>query len=94
MPEFADAAFKLDKGEISEPVKTQFGWHVIKVEDKRTKPPPTFDEVKPQIEKFVHAQGAGRAGAEAARRAPRSRSLHRPAPPAPTPPAPAEPAKK
>jgi peptidyl-prolyl cis-trans isomerase C len=34
-------------------VKTQFGWHVIKVEDKRTKPMPKFEEVKPQIEQFV-----------------------------------------
>jgi len=53
VPEFADIAFKLDKGQISAPVKTQFGWHVIKVEDKRIKPPPTFDEVKPQLEQFV-----------------------------------------
>ena len=53
MPEFADVAFKLDKGQISDPVKTQFGWHVIKVEDKRMKPLPNFDEVKPQIEQFV-----------------------------------------
>jgi len=53
VPEFSDVAFKLDKGQISDPVKTQFGWHVIKVEDKRAKPVPTFDEVKPQIEQFV-----------------------------------------
>ena len=53
VPEFSEAAFKLNKGEISEPVKTQFGWHVIKVEDSRIKPPPTFDEVKPQIENYV-----------------------------------------
>lgn len=53
VPEFSDTAFKLEKGQMSEPVKTQFGWHVLKVEDKRTKPAPTFDEVKPQIEQYV-----------------------------------------
>jgi peptidyl-prolyl cis-trans isomerase C len=53
VPEFADAAFKMNKGQVSEPVKTQFGWHVIKVEDKRTKPVPEFAKVKDQIETFV-----------------------------------------
>jgi len=53
VPEFSDTAFKLDKGQISDPIKTQFGWHVIKVEDKRAKPLPKFEEVKPQIEQFV-----------------------------------------
>jgi len=53
VPEFADVAFSLDKGKISAPVKTQFGWHVIKVEDKRSKPAPSFDDVKPQVEAFV-----------------------------------------
>jgi peptidyl-prolyl cis-trans isomerase C len=51
--EFAEAAFKLKKGEISEPVKTQFGWHVIKLEDRRTKPVPAFEQVKDQIEQFL-----------------------------------------
>ena len=53
VPEFAEVAFKLDKGQVSDPVKTQFGWHVIKVEDKRTKPTPTFDEVKAQIQNYI-----------------------------------------
>ena len=53
VPEFSAVAFKLGKGELSEPVKTQFGWHIIKVEDKRTKPTPTFDQVKAQIDNYI-----------------------------------------
>jgi peptidyl-prolyl cis-trans isomerase C len=53
VPEFADAAFKLDKGQISEPVKSQFGWHVIKMEDKRTKSFPAFEQVKDQVKSYV-----------------------------------------
>ncbi len=53
VPEFSKVAFELKKGGISDPVKTQFGWHVIKVEDKRTKPPPKFEEVKDQLVSFV-----------------------------------------
>ena len=47
--EFEDAAFALKKGEVSKPVKSKFGWHIIKVEDRRTKPLPTYEEVKDQI---------------------------------------------
>lgn len=53
VPEFSEAAFKLDKGQVSEPVKTSFGWHLIKVEDKRKREAPPFDQVKDQIETFV-----------------------------------------
>jgi peptidyl-prolyl cis-trans isomerase C len=53
VPEFADAAFKLKKGEVSEPVKSQFGWHIIKIEDTRTKTFPPFEQVKEQAARFV-----------------------------------------
>ena len=46
---FSEAAFKLKKGKISAPVNTQFGWHVIKLEDRRTKPTPALDDVRDQI---------------------------------------------
>ncbi|MFC3674428.1 peptidylprolyl isomerase [Ferrovibrio xuzhouensis] len=49
VPEFAEAAFKLQPGQVSEPVKTQFGWHIIKVEERRKAPPPTFEESRQQI---------------------------------------------
>jgi len=53
VPEFAEAAYKLEKGQLSEPVKSQFGWHVIRVEDKRDRVIPPFEQVKDQVEAFV-----------------------------------------
>ncbi len=51
--EFSEAAFKLDVGALSAPVKSQFGWHVIKVDEKRQKPFPPLDEVKDQIAQYL-----------------------------------------
>jgi peptidyl-prolyl cis-trans isomerase C len=46
---FEEAAFSMEKGKVSSPVQSEFGWHIIKVEDKRDRQPPTFEEVKDQI---------------------------------------------
>jgi peptidyl-prolyl cis-trans isomerase C len=54
VPEFEAAAFALEKGAYTkEPVKTQFGFHVILVEDKRPQAPPTLEEVEPQVRQLV-----------------------------------------
>lgn len=51
VPEFAEVAFSLEPGSYSkEPVKTQFGWHVILVEDRRAKAPPALEDVRDQLE--------------------------------------------
>jgi peptidyl-prolyl cis-trans isomerase C len=54
VPEFDKAAFALNAGQYTkEPVQTQFGWHVIKVEDKRVKQPPAFEQVKDQVRSLL-----------------------------------------
>lgn len=48
--EFGDAAFAMKVGEFSkEPIKTQFGYHIISLEDKRVRPAPAYDDVKDQL---------------------------------------------
>lgn len=53
VPEFADAAFTADVGEVTEPVKSDFGWHIIKVEAKRDVEAPKYEEVKERIQQSL-----------------------------------------
>ena len=58
--EFSDAMVKLGKGQMSEtPVKSQFGWHIIRVDDVREAELPKLEEVKPQISQQLQQQKMG-----------------------------------
>lgn len=58
---FGEAVLKLNKGQVSEPVQTQYGWHIIKLEDTRELKVPAFEEVKPNIEKRMQQQAIQKA---------------------------------
>ena len=49
VPQFEETAFKLKPGEMSQPIQSQFGWHIIKLEDKRQRGAPTFESIKERI---------------------------------------------
>jgi peptidyl-prolyl cis-trans isomerase C len=54
---FSDAMVKTEKGKFTpQPVQTQFGWHVIRVDDVRAAKVPSFDEVKPQLQQRMQSQ--------------------------------------
>lgn len=60
VPEFTEAMLKLKKGEMTEtPVKSQFGWHIIRVDDERQAQLPKLEEVKPQIAQQLQQQKLG-----------------------------------
>jgi len=62
VPEFANALLNLKKGEYTkQPVQTQFGWHVIKLEDMRDLKVPQFEEVKPQLQQRLQQQSIKKA---------------------------------
>ena len=60
VPEFAAAVRSLEPGKISAPVRTQYGWHIIQIQDRKSGKPPAIDSVKPQIENMLKAQIAER----------------------------------
>lgn len=49
VPEFETAVMVLEVGKVSQPVKTQFGWHIIKLNDRRSKPLPSLEDLKPEL---------------------------------------------
>lgn len=56
VPQFEAAAFKLKNGEVSDIVKTQFGFHIIKVVDHKIETSPTLEEAKPQIVELIRKE--------------------------------------
>jgi peptidyl-prolyl cis-trans isomerase D len=63
---FEDAVFSLNKGQISDLVQTEFGWHIIRVTDIKAPPKPSFEALRAQIEDDLKKQQAQRLFAEAA----------------------------
>jgi peptidyl-prolyl cis-trans isomerase C len=87
VPEFADAAFAMKKGEISEPVRSQFGFHVIKVTDRKDTATVPLETVKPKLIAFLKGRKVEEFKADLLSKA--EVKINLPEPPAPTLPDPA-----
>jgi len=61
---FSDAMIALGKGKVSDPVQSQFGWHVLKLEDTRDLKVPSYNEVKPNLTQYLQQQLVQKAIAE------------------------------
>jgi parvulin-like peptidyl-prolyl isomerase len=90
VPEFADAAFSQKVGQVGEPVRTQFGWHVIKVTDTKPAGTASFDEVKKQLMAYLEKDKQRKAVQALLKSMHDSAKIENTLPPAPAPaPAPA-----
>ena len=78
VPEFEAAVTAMQAGQVSEPVKSQFGWHLIKLNEKRETAPPTLDEARPEIENQLRQAALRRGSTSCA--PPRRSSGRRPTP--------------
>jgi peptidyl-prolyl cis-trans isomerase C len=56
VPEFSEAAFAMEVGAVSAPVQTQFGWHLIKLTERREQPKPTFADVRDELEQALSSE--------------------------------------
>jgi peptidyl-prolyl cis-trans isomerase C len=65
VPTFAEAAFALEVNEVSDPVQTQFGWHIIKLANRRQTPPPSLDEVREELTQRLTGEIMGEVLSEA-----------------------------
>jgi peptidyl-prolyl cis-trans isomerase C len=69
VPQFEEAAFKLKKGEVSQPIETQFGWHLVRVDERRRRPAPAFEAVKDRMLAAMIHQKAQQIAADLRRKA-------------------------